>query len=198
MKRQPIMDFTAHMTRLCQDVCERLEVFQHICMDQVAVTFAQSKTPGIYGTQAKLTPMRFEEGSLTTTRRGRTWTVQRFYLGKREMLYILTFYLPRYQNNTFREKMITVLHELYHISPYFDGDIRRFDGRYHAHSASQKEYDRLMERYVDEYLQLTPPRELYAFLEHDFRSLIKHHGNFVCHKLPIPKLIPIEDDRRLA
>ena len=198
MNRQSTMDFTAHMKCLCQDVCERLEVFQHICMEQVAVAFAQSKTPGIYGTQAKLTPMRFENGSLTTNRRGRTWTVQRFYSGQREMLYILTFYLPRFQNNTFREKMITVLHELYHISPFFDGDIRRFDGRYHAHSASQKEYDRLMERYVDEYLQLTPPQELYTFLEHDFRSLIKHHGNVVGHKLPIPKLIPVEDDRRRA
>ncbi len=198
MNQRPIMDFTAHMTRLCEDVCERLEVFQHICMDQVAVAFAQSKKPGIYGTQAKLTPMRFENGSLTTRRRGQTWKVQRFYLGEREMLYLLTFYMPRFQNNTFREKMITVLHELYHISPYFDGDIRRFEGRYHAHSASQKEYDRLMERYVDEYLQMEPPQELYEFLKHDFQSLLKRHGRVVGNKLPIPKLIPVEDNRRLA
>ncbi|MBL4885055.1 MAG: hypothetical protein JKY95_11045 [Planctomycetaceae bacterium] len=196
MNRQPTIDFTAHMLRLCQDVCDRLEVFQHICMDQVAVTFAQARTPGPYGTQAKLTPLRFEEGSLTTSRHGRQWTVQRFYHGKREMLYILTFYLPRFQNNTFREKMITVLHELYHISPFFDGDIRRFHGRYHAHSSSQKEYDLLMERYVDEYLQLTPPKELYTFLEYDFRSLVKNHGNVIGHKLPIPKLIPVDGNRR--
>lgn len=198
MNQSLSLDFTGHMNRLCQDVCERLEVFQHICMEQVAVTFAQSRNASIYGIQAKLTPMRFEKGSLTTSRHGREWTVQRFYLGKVEMLYILTFYLPRFQNNTFREKMITVLHELYHISPYFDGDIRRFEGRYHAHSSSQKEYDLLMERYVDEYLQLAPPKNLYAFLEHDFHGLLKQHGGVTGHKLPIPKLIPVENDRRYA
>ena len=59
----------------------------------------------------------------------------------REMLYILSFYLPRFQNLDFREKLITVLHELWHISPQFNGDIRRHAGRYHAHTHSQAEYD---------------------------------------------------------
>lgn len=186
------------MTQLCCDVCDRLEVFQHISMDRVAVTFAQARTPGIYGIQAKLTPLRFEEGALTKKMRGRTWTVQRVYVGKTEMLYLLTFYLPRFQDNTFREKMITVLHELYHISPHFDGDIRRFEGRYHAHSSSQKEYDRLMERYVDEYLQLAPPQELMRFLQPNFRGLVDQHGRIVGRKIPAPKLIPVPSDRRSA
>ena len=37
----------------------------------------------------------------------------------------------------FEEKLTTVFHELYHISPMFDGDIRRLEGRYHVHSHSQ-------------------------------------------------------------
>ena len=48
---------------------------------------------------------------------GRTWTLERLYEGDREMLYILTFYLPRFLDHSFREKLITVFHELYHISP---------------------------------------------------------------------------------
>ncbi len=191
-------DFTSAMTLLCRDVCDRLEVFQHICMDQVAVTFAQARTGGIYGIQAKLTPLRFEQGALTKKLRGRIWTVQRVYVGKTEMLYLLTFYLPRFQDNTFREKMITVLHELYHISPHFDGDIRRFEGRYHAHSSSQKEYDRLMERYVDEYLQLAPPTELMHFLQPDFKGLADRYGRIVGRKIPTPKLVPVPEDRRSA
>lgn len=191
-------DFTDAMTRLCQDVCHRLEVFQHIAMEQVAVTFAQARTPGIYGVQAKLTPLRFENGSLTTKKRGRTWSVQRVYLGRHEMLYLLTFYLPRFQDNTFREKMITVLHELYHISPKFDGDIRRFGGRYHAHSSSQKEYDRLMDRYVDEYLQMAPPSQLMKFLQVDFQKLRQHHGKIIGRRMPIPKLIPLPQGKASA
>lgn len=198
MKKKTGFDYTAAMTRLCEDVCHRLEVFQHIEMNQVAVTYAQARSPGIYGVQAKLTPLRFEEGALTKKMRGRTWTVQRVFLEKREMRYLLTFYLPRFQNNTFREKMITVLHELYHISPLFDGDIRRFEGRYHAHSSSQKEYDRLMERYVEEYLQMAPPPELMHFLQVDFSSLMRHHGRILGRKIPIPKLIPVTTKQRSA
>lgn len=198
MKASAGFDFTAAMTLLCRDICERLEVFQHICMDRVAVTFAQARTSGIYGIQAKLTPLRFERGALTQTKRGRLWTIQRVYVGQNEMLYILTFYLPRFQDNTFQEKMITVLHELYHIGTRFDGDIRRFDGRYHAHSCSQKEYDRLMERYVEEYLQMSPPRELLRFLQVDFNSLVDAHGRILGRKIPTPKLIPVTDDRRTA
>ena len=143
-------------------------------------------------------PKPFSLCSVLFPLRGRNYTVQRVYVGKHEVLYVLTFYLPRFQDNTFREKMITVLHELYHISPHFDGDIRRFSGRYHAHSGSQKEYDRLMERYVDEYLQLGPKRELFRFLEPDFKGLSAAYGRVVGRKIPTPKLIPVPEDRRSA
>lgn len=192
--RRPF-DFTFAMLRLCEDVTCRLDEFLHIDMSRVAVTFAQARRRVRHGLQAKLTPMRFEGGSLTTRRQGRLWTVQRLYQDDREMLYILTFYLPRFLEQTFREKMITVLHELYHISPRFDGDIRRMDGRYHVHSHSQREYDRLMETYVDHYLSLRPPVELYDFLRSTFRALDRNYGGIVGLKVPIPKLIPVVESR---
>jgi len=188
-------DFTAAMFRLCDDVTCRLDEFLHIDMSRVAVTFAQARRRVLHGLQAKLTPMRFEGGSLTIRRQGRLWTVQRLYHDDREMLYILTFYLPRFLEQSFREKMVTVLHELYHISPQFDGDIRRMDGRYHVHSHSQREYDRLMETYVDRYLSLRPPGELYGFLKSTFRALERQHGGIVGLRVPIPKLIPVAESR---
>ena len=139
--------------------------------------------------------MRFENGQLTTTRGRRQWTVQRLYTGdgesRRELLYILTFYLPRFLDHDLREKLITVLHELYHISPLFDGDIRRMGGRYHVHSHSQKEYDRLMEVFVDQYLAMRPPAAVYGFLRKNFRRLNTEHGGVVGVKVPIPKLIEV-------
>lgn len=188
-------DFTLAISRLCDDISCRLDDFLHIDMSRVAVTFAQARRRVLHGLQAKLTPMRFEGGALTARRRGRTWTVQRLYQGEREMLYILTFYLPRFLDQTFQEKMITVLHELYHISPRFDGDIRRMDGRYHVHSHSQKEYDRQMERFADHYLALNPPEELYGFLRHRFHTLSRRHGGVIGLQVPIPKLIPVDSAR---
>lgn len=191
---KPPFDFTGAMHRLCLDVCDRLEEFQHIDMTRVAVTFAQARRRVSYGLQAKLTPMRFEGGSLVEAREdGRLWTVQRLYdVHDREMLYILTFYLPRFLDQVFMEKMTTVFHELYHISPQFDGDIRRLSGRYHVHSKSQREYDEEMARLAKRYLASKPPAELYSFLKKTFRGLKRTHGDVVGLSIPIPKLLPIE------
>jgi hypothetical protein len=125
----PPFDFTTAMWMLCDDVTSRLDELLHIDMSRVAVSYAQTRSRSRFGLQAKLTPMRFENGAMTTHRRGRPWTCQRLMLGGKEMLYILTFYLPRFLDQSFEEKMITVLHELFHVSPEFNGDIRRFGGR---------------------------------------------------------------------
>jgi predicted metallopeptidase len=188
-------DFTRAIGRLCDDISGRLDEFLHIDMSRVAVTFAQTRRSVSHGLQAKLTPMRFEGGALTSRRRGRTWTVQRLHLGGREMLYILTFYLPRFLDQSFQEKMVTVLHELYHISPQFDGDIRRMHGRYHVHSHSQKEYDLQMEQFADRYLAMNPPEVLHSFLNDNFSTLSRRHGGVVGLRVPIPKLIPLSDAR---
>ena len=184
-------DFTRAMSRLCADVTARLPEFEHVRMEQVAVTFAQARLRVPHGLQAKLTPMRFADGALTTTRGNRHWTVQRLFQGDREILYILTFYLPRFLDHSFREKMITVLHELYHISPNFNGDIRRLEGRCHVHSHSQKGYDEHMAELAERYLRLGPPRELYSFLRLNFRTLHARHGGVVGLRVPIPKLVAL-------
>lgn len=193
MEDQRAFDFSGAMLRLCTDVAARVDEFRHIRMEQVAVTFAQARRRVQHGLQAKLTPLRFEGGSLVMRRRGRTWTIPRLYDGDRELLYILTFYLPRFLDHCFREKLITVFHELYHIGPGFNGDIRRHEGRYHVHSHSQKEYDEQMGELVDQYLALRPPSSLHAFLQKDFRRLQKEHGAVVGRQLPIPKLIPLNE-----
>ena len=43
-----------------------------------------------------------------------------------------------------RERLLTLVHELYHISPRCDGDLRRFKGRNHAHGHSRKAYDAML------------------------------------------------------
>ena len=184
-------DFTRAMRLLCEDVAARLPQFAHLRVDEIAVTFAQTRRRVPHGLQAKLTPLRFENGSLVTRRGGRVWTVERLYEGDREMLYILTFYLPRFLDHSFREKLITVFHELYHIGPGFDGDIRRMDGRYHVHTHSQQEYDREMDRLAEQYLHRSPPPELYEFLKLNFRGLCARYGTVVGKRLATPKLIEL-------
>lgn len=175
------------------DVCTRHPEFSHIDMSRVVVTYAQTRSSVEWGMQAKLTPMRFCNGSLTERRDGRMYTVQRLYHGGQEMLYILTFYLPRFQNLSYTEKLVTVFHELYHISPRFDGDIRRFQGACYMHSSSQANYDRQMAKFVRQYLRRQPPEALRAFLKLDFAALRNERGPVVGLRLPTPRLIPLGD-----
>jgi len=162
-------------------------------MSRVVVTFAQTRSPVEWGMQAKLTPLRFERGSLTQRRGQQNWTVQRLFHQGQEMFYILTFYLPRFLNLSYKEKLITVFHELYHISPAFDGDIRRFEGSCYMHTGSQASYDQQMEKYVKQYLRMRAPANLRTFMRYDFHELRRVRGSVVGLRLPIPRLIRLED-----
>lgn len=185
-------DFTFAMRLLVNDMIDRMPELAHIDMSRVAVAIVQARIDSTHGVFATLTPMRFEQGSRFTTRRGRKYCCQSLLDEHgREMLYILSFYLPRFQNMDFSEKMITIFHELWHISPDFDGDIRRHPGRCYAHSTSQKEYDEHMAVLSNKYFMKKPSPELYAFLEHDFAKLYQQRGGIYGVKIPRPKLIPM-------
>jgi len=171
----------------------RLPELRHIHLERVAISFCQTRKAVQQGLYAALTPLRFAGGQSQTVRRGRKWGLQRLVgPAGQEMLYILNFYLPRFLDLDFRRKLTTVVHELWHIGPRCDGDLRRYRGRCYAHSGSQKRYDRLVEALTDGWLRLGPPRAVYEFLEHDFRTLAARHGPIYGSKIPTPKLIPLD------
>ncbi len=187
------LDFTAHVRRLCDDMVARTAPLAHVDMDRVAVGFTQARKATAHGLYASLTPLRFAGGQVHCVRRGRKWGVQRLFAPDgREMLYVLTFYLPRFLNLPFREKLATVMHELWHIGPKFDGDLRRFEGRCFAHGGSQKRFDAQVAELLDLWLQQAPPEPLTEFLRHDFRGLLDRYGRVVGCKVRPPKLIPVE------
>jgi hypothetical protein len=191
-RRSAGFDFTHHVRLVCQDMVTRLPELGHVDLSRVAISFSQARNRHGHGLQATLTPMRFEAGELTTTRGNQQYTVQRLYDGSgRELLYILSIYLPRFLNHSLSEKVTTILHELWHISPYFDGDLRRFAGRCYAHGASQKEYDAQVDQLASKWWALQPPAELYAFLKNSFDDLQRQHGRIYGVKIPNPKLIPV-------
>ena len=193
MKRR-CFDICTALRRLCEDICRSHPEYRHIDMSRVAVSYAQTRSPVEWGMQAKLTPMRFERGALTCVRDGRRWGAQRLYQDGEEMLYILTFYLPRFLNLSFDEKLVTVFHELYHISPAFDGDIRRFAGACYMHTGSQADYDRQMAVHAQQYLSGVPRARYPEYLQYDFTGLRRRYGEVVGLRLAIPRLIALDDD----
>lgn len=185
-------DFTLHMRRLCEALVRDLEELAHIDLDRVAICFSRARKRVPYGIWASLTPLRFAGGALTTRRGRQTWTIQRLYgVDGQEMLYILRFYLPRFFDQSLDEKLNTVIHELWHIGPDFDGDLRRHDGRCYAHGSSQKQYDAQIDRLVRKWLAGGPDPLLYDFLSGSMEALIARHGGLHGLHVARPRLIPM-------
>lgn len=187
----PVFDFTARMRALCADVAVRCPELLHINMPRVLLSFTLSRNRSRYGLQARVTPLRFRDGSLTRRHGATEYQVQRFFVDGSEMLYLLTFCLPRFLDQPFREKLVTVFHELYHVSPKFDGDLRRHPGRYTVHSHSKEGYDSQMAKLVGEYLAGHPEPEVFQFLRLSYRDLWEAHGGITGVVVPRPKLLPV-------
>ena len=187
------VDFIFHVGRLCVDLASRLPELRHVDMSRVAIRYCQVRNAAAHGLQATLTPLRFEDGELYTQRAGRRWTIERLYDGSgREMLYLLSFYLPRFLNHSFEEKLTTVIHELWHISPSFNGDLRRLPGRCYAHGSSEREYHKQMEALAAKWLSLDPPADVHRFLRASFKQLQASHGGVFGARISTPRLIPTD------
>src|SRR5207237_1688118 len=131
----------------------------------------QARGSRTHGLQARVTPLRFHDGRLQRRRRGISYQVQRYFVGEQEMLYVLTFCLPRFLNQDFDDKFITLFHELYHIGPAFDGYLRRHDGRCAIHSESKKGYDKYMADLARAYLANGADPASHTFLRLNFDQL---------------------------
>jgi hypothetical protein len=188
--------FGERVQHLCQDIVNRCDELRHVDVSRILFGVTQARNGHSHGLQARVTPLRFRNGSLTRQRRGVLYQVQRYCVAGWEMLYLVTFCLPRFLDQDFDEKLITLFHELYHISPQFDGDLRRHQGRYNIHSHSQKSYDVHMAHLARAYLAGGADPALHAFLRLDFAHLVQRHGSVLGVVVPRPKLIPVAQGMR--
>src|SRR5262245_20255925 len=186
-------DFCDHVRRLCADIVRRCGDLGHVDVSRLLFAVTQARSARRAGLQARVTPLRFRHGRLIRRRQDICYQVQRYLVDGREMLYLLTFCLPRFLDQTFDDKFVTLFHELYHISPQFEGDLRRHPGRCELHTHSQRQYDALMAAMAREYLGGQVDRSLHAFLRLNFAQLQHRHGSVVGVVVPRPRLLPIPD-----
>lgn len=187
-------DFSAAISRLCGDIAQRCAELKHIDSSRMLVGITQARGPHRHGLQARVTPLRFHNGVLTRQRDGVRYRVQRYFVNGQEMLYLVTFCLPRFLEQDFDDKFITLFHELFHISPAFEGDLRRMNGRCALHSYSKRAYDRHMAALARAYLASVPDPSLYGFLRLDFAQLRHRHGSVIGAHVPRPRLLPMHED----
>jgi hypothetical protein len=184
-------DFCSHVRRLCADIVRHCPQLRHIDVARLLFGITQARTGRSYGLQARVTPLRFRNGLLTRQRDGVPYQVQRYVVDGREMLYLVTFCLPRFLDQDFDDKFVTLFHELYHISPAFDGDLRRHAGRCQVHSHSKRHYDAHMADLARSYLSNGADHSVHSFLRLDFAQLRHRHGSVVGVVVPRPRLLPV-------
>lgn len=169
-------DFTGNMTTLVDDIVKTHPFFKHIRINEILVAISPSNG-NRNGVVAKLRPMLFEGGSRTKLVRGIEFEAPEVIINSKKILYIVYFHLPRFLNHgNPKTKLATVLHELHHISPLFNGDIRRYSGKNYAHGNSRKDFDELISIYTDEYIQSTSNPELSSFLKYKYSEIKRKYG----------------------
>ena len=187
----PLLDLTLELEKLCRDIVTTVPELAHVDLGRVLICFATTRGRGIHGTYAKIHPLRFAGGSRSCSirRRGRayTWTMPTVTHEGREILYLVYFLVPRFLDLPLREKLITICHELYHVAPECNGDLRRFPGRNYAHGHSLKAYNARMATLADAYLATDGTRAQVAFLDGDLAAIRARHGTITVRKFPIPR-----------
>jgi len=186
------LNLTLSLEKLVADIVGKVEELGHIDPSQVLLCVSSTRSGGVHGVYAKIHPLRFAGGARSMEvkrgRRSALLTMPTVVHRRIEMLYVIYFLAPRFFDLPKREKLITVFHELYHISPLFDGDIRRFPGRNFAHGSSRKRYNALMNSLVEKYLSLPGCSETTDFLGSDLESLRSRYKAIVGRKFPVPKV----------
>jgi hypothetical protein len=185
------LNLTGELERLIRDITARTPELEHVAPERLLVCVSTGR-PSAGGSLAKIHPLRFCGGEKSVkSRRGRRsvlCTMPTITHQGEEMLYVIYFLVPRFLELPFREKLITVFHELYHISPECDGDIRRFPGRNYAHGSSTKNYNAHMGKLVDGYLERLPEHSHLGFLEGNLAALRSRHSAIVARRLQAPRM----------
>lgn len=183
------LDLTAVVRSLCAEL-SGLDALRHIDMRRVAVRMCQTRRAGPYGVQATMTPLRFRGGATSTVRRGTDWVVHPLPRDVQGMpaLYLLSLYVPRMLDLPFAEKVAVLVHELWHVSPAFDGDLRRFPGRYHAHGSRCDRYHDEMRTLAAAWLRTDAPTRWRQYLDGDFASLRSRFGRVMGTRIATPRL----------
>lgn len=184
-------DLTHAITEVVHDIRRCCPDFQHIDLNRMMIGIFRAKSTGKSGLIARVHPLRFMNGSLLTRKRSQLYTVQRFRYESREMLYFMSFCLPRFLDRSPDDKLVTIIHELFHISEKFDGDFRRLGGRCEVHSGRKKNYDAHMAVLAKQYLNNGADRTKLAFFQLNFMQLSQRHTGVVGYELPVPMLLPV-------
>ena len=181
------INLTQHLTAIIAHIVGRSPSLGHIDVSRVLVCIGSNRGGRRGGMYGKLIPLRFENGSEIVRYRGRYYTLPTVSHNGADCLYIIYFYMPRFFDLPWTEKLRVMFHELYHISPRFDGDIRRMGAVKAAHGHSKKHFDSLYESELKAFTDHIRDTPAMAFLAMNTGALYRSYRRVTGVRLKSPR-----------
>lgn len=145
-------DFTATLQLLIADIAARMPEFAHVRAERIVVVAGEARR----ASRGTIKPLTFRGGRSIDVSGKRKPIVR---IAKKRMLYCITLRPLFFRASTPHTRIGTLLHELFHISPEFDGTLHQ--GRRHFEAGPR--FDKNLRPLVKRYLAACPPELLRAF-----------------------------------
>ncbi|MHB9131269.1 MAG: hypothetical protein ACYDBB_09295 [Armatimonadota bacterium] len=183
---RPRIDLTEQLTRVIEDLCARIPELVHINPRRVLMCLTRTRSASPGGTFAKIIPMRFPDASPFKQVNGQQFALPQIPTPDGDVLYLIYVYVPRFFTQPFERRLLTLVHELFHIAPAFDGTIRRFGSR--CHGGSRARFNENLQPLLEAYLTANPPTEILEILKSDLKDLSRH-ASLIGRSLAVPKAV---------
>ena len=168
-------NYTQHLDQLMRSWCSRYPALSHIDMDRVVLSVVKCRTENGHGVYANITSLRYPLGPRKRAS-SEIYRWPKIVKNGCEALYLIRFFLPRFHNLSYDGKVATILHELYHIDPKFNGEFRNFGGKRWAHGPSQRAYEDMYSTLKGSILESSDP-VCDFFLNCRFAALLRRVGD---------------------
>lgn len=185
------IDLTLTLTAIIKEIVSRSQPLGHIDVNRILVCVGSNRSGRRGGLYGKLIPLRFKNGSSILKYRGRLYAIPEITNNGYSCLYIIYFYMPRFFDLPWDEKLRVIFHELYHISPRFDGDIRRMGAVKTAHGHSKKYFDTLYDPELRSFIEHMHATPFIEFLGMKTRDIYARYHRVTAVKMKHPKPVII-------
>jgi len=139
---------------LISNIISKLDEFSHIDLNRIILSLKSSPKKEINSYYAEIkclnnsANIKEVNGRLT-----KHYYCQSLLKNGIPANYIIFFTIPDFINLDYKEKLITIMHELYHISPSFNGELRLFNNKKCLHGKYPDKYDEYMNYLAEIFLK---------------------------------------------
>lgn len=191
MKKEPF-NITDALTLIIKEMINNTEEFKLFDINKILLCCGTNKSTSRGGIYGKLVPLKFENGNDIIKHKGFYYTIPRLTINNIEIIYIIYLYIPKFLDLTAKQKIDVMFHELYHINPEFNGDIRRMGKFKKAHGHSRKSFDEKYREYAEVFYEKIEDTPFMNFLNMDTHALKKEFKRICYRRMKVPKPVRID------